>query len=348
MKVMAAKLILIMIVALGACIGTGRGNEAQAANPLQIRLGTLALNGSSFHKVLGEMGEKWRKSTGGAVDLTIYAGTMGGEAKMVQKMVSGNINAALLTVVGLSEIDEAVGGLSYLPMMYRSWEEFDYVRAKMAPKLEKLLQDKGYAVMFWGDAGWVYYFSKIPVVRPDDFKKLKLWTWAGDTTQSDLMRRLGYQPVPLETTEILPQLQTGMINAFAQPAYFAMISQCYRQARNMLHMKWTVLAGAMVIRKSVWDTIAPETQKSMREAAAVAGEDLRANSRKEDVASIAAMREKGLTVHEVSSKDEEEWRQLAQRIYGELRGTRMVRADIFDEVQRLVNEYRAASKGTGK
>jgi hypothetical protein len=50
-------------------------------------------------------------------------------------------------------------------------------------------------------------------VRPDDFKKMKFFAWAGETEQQDIMKSLGYTPVPLETSDILPSIQTGMINA---------------------------------------------------------------------------------------------------------------------------------------
>ncbi len=47
-----------------------------------------------------------------------------------------------------------------MPMMITSYEELDYVRDRMAPKLEAILEVKGFKVLNWGDAGWVYFFSQ--------------------------------------------------------------------------------------------------------------------------------------------------------------------------------------------
>ena len=59
---------------------------AQAA-PMTVTLGTLAPDGTSYHRMLLEMREKWRKAPGGGVNLRIYAGgKMGGESKMVSQM----------------------------------------------------------------------------------------------------------------------------------------------------------------------------------------------------------------------------------------------------------------------
>jgi TRAP-type C4-dicarboxylate transport system substrate-binding protein len=315
-------------------------------DPLTIRLGTLAPTGSSFHAAVVEMGQKWRDASGGKVKLTIYPdGTQGGDADMVRLMRASVLTAGLFTVVGLSEIDRAVGGLSFLPLTFRSWEEYDYAVENLSPRLEKLLLDKGFLVLFWGDAGWVRFFSKSPAIHPDDFKQFKMWTWAGNAFQVDLMKSLGYHPVPLETAEILVGLRTNLITAFSMPPNQALLGQLYTAAPHMLALKWSVFSGALVIRKDTWDKIPTEFQKQFREAAVVAGRKIRASDRKEDEESIAAMQRKGLTVHPVTREVEEEWRELTETIYPQLRG-KMVPADIFDEVQRLVAEYRA--KGTGK
>jgi TRAP-type transport system periplasmic protein len=346
MKIRSAAIITICALAFGVCVVLRAPADAGAMDPVAIRLGTLAPTGSSFHTALVEMGQKWRDSSAGAVKLTIYPdGTQGGEADMVRLMRAGVLTAGMFTVVGLSEIDPSVGGLSFMPLTFRSWEEYDYVLERLSPRLEKLLLDKGFVVLFWGDAGWVRFFSKTPALRPDDFKQLKMFTWAGDSYQVDLMKSLGYHPIPLETASILPGLRTNLINAIPLPPSQALMGQCYTVATNMLALKWSVLSGGTVIRKDAWDKIPPDIQKQLRSAAAVAGAKIRASDRKEDEESIAAMQKKGLVVNPVTPQIEEEWRQLTKTIYPQIRGKK-VPAEIFDEVQRLVAEYR--NKGTGK
>ena len=155
--------------------------------------------------------------------LTIYAdGVQGGESAMVQKMRVGQLQAAMLTATGLSEIDDSVSALQNMPMMFHSLAEVDFVREKLRPRLEKSLLDKGFVALFWGDAGWVRFFSKTPVLRPEDLKKLKLFVWQGDNRQVDLMKSAGYQPIPLETANIYSGLQSGMIDAVPSVAYYAL------------------------------------------------------------------------------------------------------------------------------
>jgi TRAP-type transport system periplasmic protein len=55
------------------------------------------------------------------------------------------------------------------------------------------------------------------------------------------------------------------------------------------------------------------------------------------------MKKRGLKVQRVSPEIEAEWRTLAEGAYPMIRGN-MVPADLFDEVQRLLREYRAQAR----
>ena len=118
---------------------------------------------------------------------------------------------------------------------------------------------------------------------------MKLFTWAGNSFQVDLMKSLGYNPVPLETQDILPSLRTGMINAIPLPSSQALMGQIYTVAKNMLGLKLGRVTGGTVIRKDVWDKFAPDIQKKLMDAAVIAGAKMRVASRKEDEDAVKAM-----------------------------------------------------------
>src|SRR3989440_6405231 len=315
--------------------------EAQAAEVVKIRLGALAPRGTIWHRSLLEMGEAWRLAQGGGAEFIIYpGGSQGAEADMVRRMRVGQLNAALLTVIGLTEIDDSVAALQKMPMVFRSWDELDYVREKLRPGLEKRFLDKGFVVLCWGDAGWVRFFSKEPALHPADYRKMKVFTWAGDNPQVDIMKVLGYQPVVLEISDILPGLQTGMINMVPSTPFYALVGQFYGHAPFMLDMNWVPIVGAVVITRKAWDGMSPAAQKALREASDVAGTQLRAISRRENDEAVEAMKKRGLKVQAVTPQIEAEWRAVAERAYPMIRG-KMVPAELFDEVQQLLQEYRA-------
>ncbi len=313
---------------------------AAHAQKVVIKLATLAPEGSSWHLILKEMGEEWKKVSNGRVTLKIYpGGVVGDEAEMVSKMRIGAIHAAAVTGTGLSEIDRGVQALQ-APMLYRSDAELDHVRAKMTPTLEKRLADKGFVVLTWGEAGWVRFFAKSPVVKPDDLKKLKLFTWAGDTLVLDIWKAGGFHPVPLASTDIMPSLQTGMINAFATPPVAALSFQWYSLAPNMTDMRWAPLIGATILDKRSWEKIPADARDAIMAASRKAGEKLQTDVRKGELEAVKAMKDHKLNVVAVADDALAAWRSAAEAIYPKLRGP-FVPADMFDEAQRIVTEFRA-------
>lgn len=329
-----------LAVLAAALLGGWPGQSA----PVQVKLATLAPKGSSFHIILMEMGEAWRQAPEGGVRLTIYAdGTMGGESDMVRKMRFGQLQAAALTAVGLREITPSVAALQFMPMMFRSWDEVEYVLEQMAPRLDKEFADKGFVVLFWSYAGWVKYFSKEPALYPEDFKRMRVFTWAGGVEEQRLMRSLGYNPVPLETADILPALQTGLINAAPAPPVFANAAQFHTQVSYMLDLNWAPIVGGAVITRQVWTKLPPATQAAVRQAAQQAGAKMKERSRKENDEAVQAMQKRGLKVTPVTPEVEAVWRRVAEQVYPDIRGS-IVPADEFDLVQRLLKEFRARNQ----
>jgi TRAP-type C4-dicarboxylate transport system substrate-binding protein len=315
-----------------------------AEKPLRVKLATLAPKGSSPYQILQTMDAAWQKTTGGAVKIVIYAdGTQGSEAETIKRMRIGQIQASLITGIGLSDIDEFVTCLQTMPLVFRSLAELDHVQSRMAPLLEKRLEEKGFVVLFWSDAGWIHYFTRSAAVKPDDLKKFRLFTSAGDNTMLSIVKSLGYQAVPLEAGDILPSLKTGMIDAVPVPPFFALAGQIYTLAPHMVNVNWAPLIGALVVTKKTWDSLAPETQQAFRAAALVAGNQMRILARQENLDAIEAMKKRGLTAHTPSPEQLAAWEKVAESVYPSLRG-KVVPADLFDEVRRLVAEYRAQAK----
>ena len=306
-----------------------------------LRIGTLAPKNSLYHRQLLEVGEAWRNAQGGTAKYVVYPdGSQGGETELARRMRIGQLQGALLSVVGLHEIEPSISALQAMPLLFKSWDEVDYVREKMRPAMEKKFLDKGFVVLAWGDAGWVRFFSKDQALRPDDYKKMKFFAWGGEADQQEIMKSLGYTPVPLETSDILPSIQTGMINVVPSTPYFALASQVYTMAPHMLEINWAPIVGALVVTKKAWDEMSPATQDTVRVAGEKAGAQIRTKARQEVDEAVDAMKKRGLHVNRPNAEQMREWQELADKLYPRIRGT-LVPADTFDEVFRHLKAYRA-------
>ncbi len=335
----AGTLVVSLAVVLSLLLTSPR---AAADQTVTIRMASLVPAGSEWHNILRQMAEDWKKASGGKVILRIYPGqTMGDDSDVIRKMKLGSLQAALVASIG--NVEHSVFALQ-VPMMYSSYEEVDYVLQKMSPQLDAALEAKGFVVLNWTDAGWVHFFTKTPVLRPDDLRKLKLFAWAGDSDVIETYRAAGFNPVPLPSTEIATALQTDLVTALPAPAQAAVILQWYNYAKNMTDVKWALLLGATVITKQGWEKIPAEFRPALLESAREAGRRLREVTRKNAVRDVEAMRKRGLKVIHVDAKIEAEWRKAAENAYPWIRG-KVIPAEVFDEAKKHLSELRKQRAG---
>lgn len=313
---------------------------AQAQRAVQLRLGSLVPRNSLYHQSLMELGESWRAAQGGNARFTVFTdGSQGGEAEMVRRMRIGQLQGALISVVGLREIEPTVAAMQALPLAFRSWEELDHVREMMRSGLEARFAERGFVVLGWGDAGWVRFFSTRRAVLPADFKGMKFFAWGSEPEQQEIMKSLGYTPVPLETSDILPAVQTGMIEVVPSTPYFALAGQIFNTARHMLEINWAPIVGALVVTRAAWETMSAEAQRALRAGGDKAGLQMRTQARREVDEAVEAMKRRGLNVHRPNEEQMREWDRLAEQLYPRIRGS-MVPAATFDEVFAHLRAYR--------
>jgi TRAP-type C4-dicarboxylate transport system substrate-binding protein len=174
--------------------------------------------------------------------------------------------------------------------------------------------------------GWVRFFTKQPVLLPDDMKRVKLFTWSGGTSQADLMKGFGWNPVLLETADILPSLQTGLIDGVPTVPYIALKGQFFSVASHMLELDWAPLVGALVVSRKAWEELPPPLREHCKAAA---------------TKSVEAMRKRGLVVHALTPEQRAAWRAFVEPIWPRLRGLD-VPAELYDELMRTLGELRGA------
>jgi TRAP-type C4-dicarboxylate transport system substrate-binding protein len=308
------------------------------ARKTEIIVGTAAPKDSKWHEILQKTGEDWSRITGGSVGFKILAsGVLGDEVEMTRKVRIGQLQAVGLSGVGLSHVEPALGVLQ-IPMLIDSYQEFDYVRDRLAPRLEALIEKRGFIVLQWSDVGWVHFFTKTPARTPGDVRKLKIFMSAGDPEGEKLYKEFGLKVVPLAVTDLLPSLQTGLIEAFDVPPLFAMLEQSFALARNMIDMKWCPLAGATLLARETWEQTPPASRAELLNASRAAAERVRGTIRKMGDDAVVEMRKRGLNVIKLNDAEMAEWRSEVEAAYPRIRG-RLVPADLFDEALRLHREF---------
>ena len=314
------------------------------AEPVVVKLATLVPEGTIWHQMYKEMEADWSSATQGRVTMRLYAGGVAGDdPDMVRKMRIGQLQGAMLTAVGLSEIDPSFKALR-LPMFFSSYEELRGVLAALKPELAKRLEAKGFVLLDWTEAGWVNLFSRKPIVTIADLKAAKLFSWAGDEQMTSWWKEQGFEPVSIATTDVPTALQTGMIEAIPTTPLAALTLQWYRQVPNMLQLGFGPLVGATVMTKKTWDQISPEDRAKVLDAAVRLEQKVRSEIPKQDKAAVDEMVKRGLKIVPLDAAAEARWRTEAEKLDATMRGV-VVPAEAFDMVFQARDAWRKANPG---
>lgn len=309
------------------------------AQDVTIKLGTLAPQGSTWHTLLKEMSEKWAEASGGKVKLKIYAGgTQGNEGDMVRKMGVGQLQAASITNVGLHDI-------VIEPMVFSApglFDERDFrdVFPKLEDQLNKLVEAKGYVVLSWAQVGTVGIFCTKPYTTPEAAADGKFFAWDGDPASVEAFKLVGFRPVVLSSTDIVPSLQTGMITCVSQVPAYMLTGRLFDKANHMVDYPWAYLIGATVVKKDVWEKIPADTRAKLLAITKEINGRIDAEVKRLNDDAVTAMKKQGLNVVKVEPGP---WEAAAKRAWPAVRG-KVVPEAFFDQAVKLRDEARKNRK----
>jgi TRAP-type C4-dicarboxylate transport system substrate-binding protein len=301
-----------------------------------IKLATVVPEASIWDKNLKQMAEEWKQATGGRVIVTVFNGSsQGDEPTVLRKMRLDALQAASFTAVGLASIDPAFNVFD-VPFFFESYDELNYVTAKLTPAIAKRLDAKGFVLLNWGHGGWTQLFTKRPVQTLADLKTIKLFTSAGNDRMVQWFKANGFQPRAMAMTDIMTGLTTGMIEGLPTPALAAQLFQWYRQTPYMLDIGLAPVVGASIITKKAWNTIPAADRPKLLESAAGVEKRLQVDVPKQDQAAVADLVKRGVTVTKANGA---EWRTEADALAKTMRGE-MVPPEIFDLALKARDEFR--------
>ena len=322
-------LLVALLLILPAALGAQRAN---------LRLGTILPANSVWDRALKQMASEWQASTDGRVRLMVR-GTTGDESTIIRRMRLNNPQVAALTLPGLTEIDDAFGVFG-IPFFFASDDEATHVLEALTPRFREVLAEHDLVLLGWGHGGWAHIFSANPIRGIPDLQAAKLFTSAGDDGMVQWFKENGFQPVPLELTDVLMGLNTGLIDAYPSPPYGALAFQWYRQTGHMLNVPIGPVFGATVMTERAWSRIDEADRDALQAAAADMQALLFREVPAQDAEAVAEMEKRGLTVASIGDSEVTMLRTMVDALTASWRGTH-VPAEIYDAAVAARGAYRA-------
>jgi TRAP-type C4-dicarboxylate transport system substrate-binding protein len=303
----------------------------------EIKLASVAPEQSPFGSALNQLAREWSQASGGRVRLRIYHnGVAGEEDDVIRKIRIGQLQAAVLTSVGLKQLVPEVFSLS-VPFVVGSDAELDYVMEEVTPQLEERMEEQRLIVLAWSRAGWVRFFSKEPVVYPEDLRRQRLVVDASDQQMEQAFKAMGYRPIPLPGDEVLTALNSGLVDAVFTTPLGAAGFQWFGVAPNMLDVEIAPVLGAIVISETAWRRISRSMQDDLKAAAERSAAQIERDIARLDEEAIVRMQEFGLNVISGTPEIETAWREETAENWDRL--IRIFDPEMTQRVEDLVQEF---------
>jgi len=329
----AIKIFSLAIIALtfSASVGAAR-----------FKIATLAPAGTAWMKEMKAGAEQIKQRTEGRVKLKFYpGGVMGNDKSVHRKIKIGQLQGGAFTPGGLAQVNPSIQALG-LPMMFDTYAEVDYVRAKMDPIMRQEMEDSGFVILGISDGGFVRILSKQPMQDLESIRASKVWIPEGDEVGQVVFRALGITPVALPISDIFTGLQTGLIETVAVNPTGAIAFQWHTSASYMTEIPISYLIGVLAVQKKAFDKLSAEDQAVVREEVGKVFKRLDELNRKDDLAAMEALKKHGITFVSPKPGEAERWRSIADGAIDEMAESGTISAEIVNQAREYLRNFRSS------
>ena len=319
---------------------------AAPAAAATLKIATLSPEGSVWMKVLRQHGKEIEKRTGGSVKMKFYpGGVMGDDKAVLRKMRVGQLHGAVVTAGGLIQVYPDIG-LYNLPMLFADEAEVDAVRQVMDERLMAGLRKKKFVGFGIAEVGFAYPMTQQPATSVAQLRQSKVWTPDNDIGALRGFEAFEISPIPLPMADVLAGLQTGLIDSVASPPIGTIALQWHTQVGYGLDVPLIYVYGLFALTERQFNRLSEAEQAIVREEmmAAVAAVDR--SARADHTNAKAALLNQGIEWLKPSAAEAQEWSSLAAVARDDLVASGYVSAQIYQQTQRVLEEYRSGAQGT--
>ncbi|HIJ78763.1 MAG: TRAP transporter substrate-binding protein DctP [Desulfobulbaceae bacterium] len=257
------------------------------------KIATLAPEGSVWVKHFENFTREIAEKSNGEIGFKIYmGGVMGDDRAMYRKMRIGQLQGGGFTMTGISEVvpDFRVMGI---PFLMKTYDEVDRVSKSLFPIFQKEFADNGLVLLAMTEVGFIYTMSTEPMTTLAELRRRKCWAPDNDLVSRAYLEDLGVTPVPLAIPDVLPSLQTGLINTVFNGFYGSIIMQWFTSTKYIIDVPFGYAYGGLVFSKEAYDKLPPDYVVLMREQAEKHFAGLLVDTRKSNDEAFSVLLAKG-------------------------------------------------------
>ncbi|CAN5923749.1 hypothetical protein BH11MYX3_BH11MYX3_00280 [soil metagenome] len=278
----------MLLVVLFARVATAEDRE-----PVRLRLGTLAIDGSRYMKDILALGKEIDRRTRGGVELDwVSGGQLGEEAAMADLVVRGKLDGAGFSETGLVAIAPEMAAWGY-PGQLEDYEGVDRATAALDASTRELFATRGTVFAMWADLGFSHLFASAPIGSLKDV----------------LDRAAPWLTQPIDGA-LTAAIKSGRARAWTLPPLY-LLAIGSTTAKAMTDLRYRYVVGGLVFSKAAWSRLTPAQRTTVLDVCHEWEPRIRASWRKESERGVAVLQKSGVVMRAVSSAERTTFGQVA-------------------------------------
>jgi len=270
-KILSLFLVAVLAISLVACGDKAASNGTETKKEAKVVTLKLAHNLNEKHTVhlaLAEFAKKVGEKSNGEIQVQIYPnGQLGSESQVLEQLQAGAVAMTKVSAAALTTYSEGYNAFT-LPYVFA--DEAHYFKSMESEAVENLYNstsEKGFiGLTFYNSGARSFYTVDKPILTPEDLKGVKIRVM-GFQSQTDMVEAIGGTPVGMPYGEVYTSLQSGVIDG-AESNETALTNGKHGEvAKHFSYDEHTRIPDILVISSKVWQSLTPEQQNIVKEAA---------------------------------------------------------------------------------
>ena len=247
-----------------------------------------------------QMSETLKKLTNGKHSITVFSGgKLGNEKDTIEQAKIGAIAMTRVNVAPMNNIC-APTMVPTMPFLFNSTEHMRGVLdGPIGEEILKSCEAQGFIALAFYDSGSRSIYSvKKQIKTLADVKGMKIRVQQSDLWVA-LLEAMGANATPMPYGEVYTALKTGLVDAAENnyPSYDS--SRHFEVAKFYAKTEHSLAPEILLFSKKIWDTLTPDDQKAIRQAAKESVPVMRKLWDEREAKSLAAVKAGGATVSDV-------------------------------------------------